>query len=247
MAFNYTDYYALEYIDSSGTQYIDTGLNDVNGYEYSGVIQLLSGNSGTLYALGRTQSYHNEALSFNATSLKFAVNIGSKSENIDLAVSLNTNISFWVDARVSYTRYGRIDDTTSNTITNTNNIVNINSYIFARNIINSGPGGYSKMRLKWLDVYDNDGLIVASFAPAMRKSDNAVGLYDMIREAWYPNAGTGVFVAGPIIPSPYGTNVVKLKVNGTWKDATPHIKVNGSWKEATPYIKVNGAWKETVS
>ena len=24
-----------------------------------------------------------------------------------------------------------------------------------------------------------------------------------------------------------------------------YLKVNGSWKEATPYIKINGSWKET--
>jgi hypothetical protein len=34
----------------------------------------------------------------------------------------------------------------------------------------------------------------------------------------------------------------RLKVAGTWKDATAFIKV-GDWKQATPYIKVNGVWK----
>ena len=41
------------------------------------------------------------------------------------------------------------------------------------------------------------------------------------------------------------SNVIRLNVNGTWKEAIPYLNVNGTWKEATPYINVNGTWKET--
>lgn len=40
-------------------------------------------------------------------------------------------------------------------------------------------------------------------------------------------------------------NIVRLNVNGVWKEAIPYVNVNGTWKEATPYINVNGTWKET--
>ena len=39
---------------------------------------------------------------------------------------------------------------------------------------------------------------------------------------------------------------IKLKKDGSWKEAIPYIKVNGVWKEAKPYIKINGSWKEGV-
>jgi hypothetical protein len=42
---------------------------------------------------------------------------------------------------------------------------------------------------------------------------------------------------GEVLPGGF-----RLKVAGTWKDATAFIKV-GDWKQATPYIKVNGVWK----
>lgn len=38
-------------------------------------------------------------------------------------------------------------------------------------------------------------------------------------------------------------NVVRLRVNGSWKESIPYIYKNG-WKEATPYINVNGTYKE---
>lgn len=40
--------------------------------------------------------------------------------------------------------------------------------------------------------------------------------------------------------------VVKINVNGTWKNAVPYIKVNGTWKKAMPYFKVNGNWKAGI-
>ena len=42
------------------------------------------------------------------------------------------------------------------------------------------------------------------------------------------------------------SNLIKIKQNGTWKEATSYLKINGSWKEAKPYIKVNGVWEEGV-
>ena len=39
---------------------------------------------------------------------------------------------------------------------------------------------------------------------------------------------------------------IKVRVNGTWKDAVPYVRVNGQWKEAKPYIRVNGTWKEGI-
>ena len=41
-------------------------------------------------------------------------------------------------------------------------------------------------------------------------------------------------------------NIIKLKHDSEWKEATSYIKANGEWKEATPYIKVDGVWKEGI-
>lgn len=40
--------------------------------------------------------------------------------------------------------------------------------------------------------------------------------------------------------------VVRIKVNGAWKEGQVHVKVNGTWKEADiVHTKVNGVWKES--
>lgn len=39
---------------------------------------------------------------------------------------------------------------------------------------------------------------------------------------------------------------VRLKINGTWKEAIPYVRVNGSWKETVPYARTNSQWKEGI-
>ena len=53
-----------------------------------------------------------------------------------------------------------------------------------------------------------DGNIVMDFVPAKRNSDNAVGMYDMVSGTFYINAGSGTFTAGP----EYAPNVQYARV-----------------------------------
>lgn len=43
-------------------------------------------------------------------------------------------------------------------------------------------------------------------------------------------------------PEPEG--VMRVIVNGTWKEAVPYVLVNGVWKEAVAYVKNNNAWRQ---
>jgi len=42
-----------------------------------------------------------------------------------------------------------------------------------------------------------DNVVVRNFVPVKRKSDNVVGLYDLVGDTFYTNSGTGDFIAGP--------------------------------------------------
>ena len=55
------------------------------------------------------------------------------------------------------------------------------------------------MRLHSFKMYDNDAL-VRHFVPVRRKSDNTVGLYDIVHRQFYSNAGSSDnFNAGPVV------------------------------------------------
>ena len=53
----------------------------------------------------------------------------------------------------------------------------------------------ASIRVYSLKMYEN-GQIRREFVPCYRKSDNAIGLYDLVTNQFYTNAGTGTFVRG---------------------------------------------------
>lgn len=67
-------------------------------------------------------------------------------------------------------------------------------------------------RLYYCRFYDNNNLI-RDFIPARRKSDNVVGLYDKLNNVFYTNSGSGSFVAGnnikgyPVWGKPYSLSI----------------------------------------
>lgn len=62
---------------------------------------------------------------------------------------------------------------------------------------NAYAGAYSACRIYYFKVWDANGDLVADIKPALRKSDNAVGMYDSVRDLFLENANnTGAFSLG---------------------------------------------------
>lgn len=62
---------------------------------------------------------------------------------------------------------------------------------------NAGTNGYlpSKIKIYRCTIYDN-GKLTRDYVPCYRKSDNVIGLYDIVTGTFYTNAGTGTFLKG---------------------------------------------------
>ncbi len=56
-------------------------------------------------------------------------------------------------------------------------------------------------------VWDENGTLIRDFAPAIRVSDKAVGLYDRVEKKWYANQGSPAFVAGTALTDVGGGEV----------------------------------------
>jgi hypothetical protein len=63
---------------------------------------------------------------------------------------------------------------------------------------NSGSAAryFFHCKLYSFKIYVED-LLVRDFIPCQRKSDSALGLYDIVNKIFYTNSGTGSFIAGP--------------------------------------------------
>lgn len=64
-------------------------------------------------------------------------------------------------------------------------------------------------------TFDVDGEIVADYIPAMRDSDNEVGLYDTVSGKFFTNAGTGSFKYEPMPTIRLQNKSVEITENGT--------------------------------
>lgn len=79
-------------------------------------------------------------------------------------------------------------------------------YLFAEN--NNGVAkGFVKARCFGLKLW-KDGELVRNFVPVRRESDQKVGLYDEVSKTFFINRGDGAFVAGPVCVPPAGGKII---------------------------------------
>ena len=87
-------------------------------------------------------------------------------------------------------------------------------------------------------IYDN-GTIIRDYIAA-KLSDGTVGLYDKLNGLLYINVGTGTFISGG-----YALNL-PVNIGGTWKDANEaFVNIGGTWKTVeAAFVNIGGTWKE---
>ena len=188
-------YEKVEYIESSGTQYIDTGF--VPTYQTRVVTELLMGAySSVAFAYGSRTSNSSTTNQFvmgaaAADTLRTDY-FGSKmTGSVPGFASGSTRVL--VDQNKNVTTCN--GTTITNTAKTSGTTSPYNLWLFTLN--NAGSSTASgKLRLYSCLIYDND-VLVRDFVPVVR-ADGTVGLYDQLNEIFYENAGTGTFVAGPI-------------------------------------------------
>ena len=187
-------YTQLEYIESTGTQWIDTGFI-ANGGMILDAKVLPVNNEMMLGSIAPT------AIDPNTTRNL----ISYTSNGVYNLQKLNVYTSTYADAGTSpavihfdttgtnfyCTVNGNVvvDMITSGTLTNQTTTVKI-SFSDYNSTTRSG-------RYYYVKITAADGNVVRDFVPARRASDNTIGMYDTVTNTFFTNAGTGEFIAGP--------------------------------------------------
>ena len=68
-------------------------------------------------------------------------------------------------------------------------------FLFARCSQNNTVERVSDTQMQWFKIYKN-GTLVCDLVPCYRKSDNVVGMYDLVQRVFRTNIGTGSFTKG---------------------------------------------------
>lgn len=188
-------YTQVDYIESSGTQYIDTGVNadsnlqviiDMAYKNYS----LPNQNVGAIRSENGYFRYHLlcQDNNFRFYAKKTSKNIGTWDNDRHI-------FNFNLPNRKVYTDESEYDINFEDFDTQ------LNFWLFGRNSNLSNLIFCSQIKQWACKMYYN-GNLVRDFIPCYRNSDNEVGLYDLVNNVFYTNQGTGVFTYGSIAPTP---------------------------------------------
>ncbi len=217
LPFGYTE---LEYIESTGTQYIDTNI--LIQSEYQRVVSKFSadGMDAALRCFGSQDTTGNctivpwPAVAQNYPWGYLAVGTSWYAPNgrsNPIVTALNTVYEIDVTANngiLTGTYCGETISTTyAGTLCNNLSITLFGNKLSSTNIQKSSS---AKVRIYYYKLYTAENVLTANYIPAKRNSDNVLGMYDTISGAFFTNAGTGTFTAGNPVSDP-----VEIYTDGT--------------------------------
>lgn len=180
-------YTQVEYIESSGTQYIDTGFKPNQDTGVDADAEFKTQTSGQ-WLFGSRTSANNNAIGILTYKGKYRFDYNATTKFFDNSASFDSRFVVSVNKNVS-----TLNGTITNTIPYAEFSSGVNLFLFANN--NGGSvASNGAAKLYSCQIYDN-GTLVRDYIPCLN-SDGAAGLYDLVNGVFYTNAGTGTFSYG---------------------------------------------------
>lgn len=236
-------YTQVEYLESTGTQYINTGVNLSNNsnIEINAKLTATQRNK-TYYLFGSSIENNRYMIAVGSFTNKYLADFVSNSYRIESSVSAFdgkfhthkvTNLSYYIDEILQGSK-------SSSTFTNTSS-----AYIFdVRDRGTSSTLGTQSWKIKYCKIWDGDNLI-RNFIPC-KNSSNIAGLYDTVNGVFYTNAGTGTFTAGAeIVPTP--SKPIPIWCNNGELKVSPNLFDKNNLNYIAGYLTVNGNKIESSS
>lgn len=220
----------LKYIQSTGTQYINTGFapNQSTRVVCDTVFAAVSVGA---WLFGARHEIADRTFGFLTYQNNYRSDFDTSSDG---TITETQSGRFTIDKDGNITK---INGSTVKTATAGTFQCSHSLFLFANN--NNGTvSGYGKATVYSCQIYDN-GTLVRDFIAA-KLSDGTVGLYDKLNGLLYINVGTGTFISGG-----YALNL-PVNIGGTWKEANEvFVNIGGTWKAVeAAFVNIGGTWKE---
>ena len=198
-------YQELEYIESTGSSYFDTGVKFNPETESCTVIfkgNDLS-NNGMIFASNGAKYFW--FYYYSSSGIRVYANNGSAQQGVSgyLARDTEKHTMRWNN------KHYFIDDVDKGTLSNTYGETTNNIWLFSY-----GGNNYPfKGRIYYTDIKNSNDTYKRIFIPAKRISDSVVGMYDLIERTFYVSSSSTGFTAGSVVQntiihdsSGYGNN-----------------------------------------
>lgn len=195
---NYTQ---VDYIETDGGQYIDTGVlasDYAGGITYgmsANVSQVLSTDNHNWFFGALSDGKRSGNLTYwgggnfrlyaGGSDVLLQHSIDIAGIDIDIEVSANSNSPAEAAGAVNNNSMTRQNDGTATTMPEAN------IYLLRCNGASSGSWFCGKLYSFTMNAAD--GSAIRNFVPVYRNTDNVIGLYDTVENKFYENAGSGSF------------------------------------------------------
>ena len=185
-------YQEVQYIESTGTQYINTGVVNSSTIYIEHIASFANVNASVLSGSEYSSSYRFK-WGLNGTNTLY-IGYGSNNRNTTVSnISIDNYFTFKIGKGIqeivgvcSYADTEALGRYSTQPI-----------HLMARREYggNSKTDCMGNQRTKSCKIYDNN-VLIRDFVPCYRKSDNVPGLYDTVNNVFYTNAGSGTFLMG---------------------------------------------------
>lgn len=191
-------YTPVEYIESSGTQYIDTGYSANSNTKLELKLQFTSASHQEFIFCGRdfnNGSTINAFSLFRNTSNQFRADYNSIGTLFSHTVTANNDYTYVMDKNKLYENNVLIRTETSASFSATNKLRLFSAFNSDGTINNFFEG-----KVFYCKILDNDTL-VRDFIPVLDEN-NVACLYEQVEGKFYYNQGSGIFTAGSATGEP---------------------------------------------
>ncbi len=192
-------YTELEYIESTGTQYINTDIVPTSSLD----IDIQFKRTGSVSKGSTVLGARNQGAVGNGLNIGFDTTPGlvidffgtTISERWPSGVSFDTNKTYRVTIiNKVCTIYTNGTSVATHTFTGSGSTTEkAILFGFANGSILT-PTPVNGLEINYAKIGTN------TFIPAKRNSDNEIGMYDTVSGTFFTNAGSGTFTAGPVVP-----------------------------------------------
>ena len=237
-------YQQVEYIESTGTQYINSNVSqsDVYGYNISFESTGIR-HSENEYELDGIFGVNNSKVDSEVrdTKIWFGYDTTNNTGKTGFYLRGKGKNTSKISLNSYYQKHNGLvfnnevnqDDISYGTLEGTNNTVsNQEIYIFAVNCIlnngnSRGAGFFSKTKIYYLKFYGENNVLIHDYIPCYRIVDGAIGLYDMVDGTFLTKSGTGEFLVGPNVEQVGDKYLVRFDPNGGTLDTLTTIVTLG--------------------
>ena len=167
-------------MQSSGTQYINTGINATTSIDAEIKVDALTSDETVFLGVWSSKSgmlfgYYNGGYAFAFASNWSGI---TGTYNTGFHIMKKDGTSGYFDGTVVYT--------------NSQTAYAYPIYIFKGNVFEHP----TTAKIAYCKLWDND-VLVRDYVPVLRLSDMSYGLYDKANNVFYGNSGSGTFIGGP--------------------------------------------------